>query len=68
MAIYPHTFSLTPRQFDLAFPTCQLELLEPLCPSAGTQAKPHADLQSDNAIILLYISFSFLWLAKSSLS
>lgn len=38
------------------------------CPSASTQAKPHADLQSDNAIILLYISFSSLWLAKSSLS
>lgn len=38
------------------------------CPSASTQAKPHADLQSDNAIILLYISFSSHPLAKPSLS
>lgn len=34
------------------------------CPSGGTQAKPHADLQSDNAIILLYISLSSHRLAK----
>lgn len=38
------------------------------CPSGGSQAKPHTDLQSDNAIILLYISLSSHWLAKLSLS
>lgn len=38
------------------------------CPSGGTQAEPHADLQSDNAIILLYISLSSHRLAKLSLS
>lgn len=38
---------------------------EPSCP-ASTQAKPHADLQSDNAITLSHTSFVSQWLAKHS--
>lgn len=51
----------------LAFfpPRCHLSLSEPLCP-ASTQAKPHADLQSDHAIMLLRISFVSQWFAMKS--
>lgn len=38
---------------------------EPSCP-ASTQAKPHADLQSDNAITLSHTSFVSQWFAMQS--
>lgn len=38
---------------------------EPSCP-ASTQADPHADLQSDNAITLLHVSFVSQWFAMKS--
>lgn len=46
-------------------PHCHLSLSETSCP-ASTQAKPHADFQSDNAIMLLHISFVSRWFAMKS--
>lgn len=40
---------------------------EPSCP-ASTQAKPHADLQSDHAIVLSHTSFVSQWFAMQSLA
>ena len=56
-------YTIKNRQSDpLVFSCCHLSVSEPSCP-ASTQAKPHADLQSDNAITLLHISFFPQWFA-----